>query len=336
MFQQARLKLTAVYLVLTLLISGTLSFLLYTRISAVLDVEFARIQERLQHQQDMLFPLPRAQQQLLRIEEEDISLAKSQIVIQLLYINAVIAAVFGVGGYFLSGKTLEPIRIAMDEQKRFISDAAHELRTPITALKTSLEVNLMDKRLTKKTTKILQENLEDAQNLENLTEALLLLSRGKNKDASFKKVLLHDVIQKAVKTVSPLAAAKRLKLKFPKKKNTTKVMGDKDLLIQILVIFLDNAIKYSDRGTIEVKTKKIRRGVEISVSDQGIGISRHHLPYIFDRFYRVDAARTKKGTNGHGLGLSIAQKIISEHGGSVSVASQEGQGTTFTIKLPTC
>jgi signal transduction histidine kinase len=268
--------------------------------------------------------------QLLR---NDLAEAKRDLARQLALVNGVIVLAAAGASYFLAGKTLAPIGAVMEEQKRFVGDAAHELKTPIAALKTSLEVNLMDKKLGREAKRILRENLEDVENLEELGERLLRLAQVDGKRLSRQMVMVNEVVEKAVRQVRPLASKKRISLKWAKTDEDWSVEGDRLALVELVAILLENAIKYSDPKTevaIEVGGSKDR--VRIEVTDQGMGIAKHHLPHIFERFYRVDAARSKNG--GYGLGLAVAKKIASEHDGRIEVESDLGKGSSFRVVLP--
>lgn len=332
MFTQARIKLTLWYLLIILCISGSLSLLFYLRANFVFQQEFARIERRFVREQNNFNPqvnIPPPP----RFLPEDLEAAKEQIIIQIIMINGLIVIFFIPAGYFLSGLTLHPIKKTMDEQKRFVSDAAHELKTPLTALKTSLEVSLMDKKLDHKAKKILQENLTDVNSLEKLTQNLLQLAQANNHNLQFKPVSLEKIINQAIKKINPLASKKQIKIKFKKLTQDYKIPGDETSLINLLVIFLDNSVKYSHSETkIAVTVQGLKNSVQVKISDNGIGIEEKHLPFIFNRFYRIDNSRTGSG---YGLGLSVAQKIIKQHHGSVKVESQPGKGTTFTLQFPT-
>lgn len=332
MFTKARIKLTLWYSLIILLISGTISTLFYVRTVDIIDREFARIEERLQSQRNQFAPMPRPGPLALRILPEDIESAKQKIISQLVLINGVIVALFAAAGYFLSGRTLRPIKIAMDEQKRFIGDAAHELRTPLTALKTSMEVNLMDNDLSPSSKNILQENLEDLIRLESLVESLLELARHENRPPVFEPVHIADIVARAVKHVQPIANKNQINIQLENIPENLSLNVNQESILRLLIIFLDNAIKYSDpESTVTISIELQSNQVLIRVQDQGVGIAKHHLPHIFDRFYRAESARSK---GGYGLGLSVAQKIVELHRGSISVESQVGVGSTFTIKLP--
>lgn len=263
---------------------------------------------------------------------EDLAAAKRRVLFILLYANGAILIFSGTAGYFLAGKTLKPIEGAMEEQKRFVADASHELRTPLTALKTSMEVALRDKKMPlKEARKTIKESLEDIDNLQSLTNGLLNLTHYQDNDGRlvFEEVDLAEVIKKAYKKISPLAKKKGVEIEF--QVDTSQIEANKESLEEMLVIFLDNAIKYtSEGGKVTVRAKFEKRYAVLEIKDTGIGIDKKDLPHIFDRFYRVDKSRSETG---FGLGLSIAKRIIDLHRGSIDVSSTIGKGTTFTIKL---
>ncbi|HWA52467.1 MAG TPA: HAMP domain-containing sensor histidine kinase [Patescibacteria group bacterium] len=265
-----------------------------------------------------------------------------RIVVTLVFINVIILAVSGLIGYFLAGITLAPISEMIDEQNRFISDASHELGTPLTSLKTAFEVYLREKKPTIEESKTLAtESIEEVNKLQTLSSSLLTLARHEKPivNTKIEKISLKEVVNSAVKQVNNMAHEKEISIACSddvvKLISNVKVYGDKDSLEQLLVIILDNAIKYSTKeSSIEIKTAKSDHHVLISVTDHGIGIAKEDLPHIFDRFYRTDMARSRKATGGYGLGLSIARKIVEEHGGSINVKSEINKGSTFEISLP--
>jgi signal transduction histidine kinase len=253
-----------------------------------------------------------------------------------MYINFGIFVFATGGGYWLAGETLEPIEKAMEDQKRFIADASHELRTPLTALKTSMEVALRSNESSvKKARAIIEENLESVNDMEALTTNLLsLASYDQNgQRLKFEDLELTEIIRKSVEKIKPLAEKKKIRIDLDLKE--TVVRGDQDSLERMMIVFLDNAVKYTEKkGKVEVNLSRENKYAEINVSDNGRGISEEDLPHIFDRFYRVDQSRCKDDVCGYGLGLSVAKKIIDLHRGSVVVKSELDQGTTFIAKLP--
>ncbi len=339
MFKSARLKLTAWYLLIIMLISISFSLAMYT----LLTDEFVRFESRQslrqQHQleQQFNFQEPGQHPQLsFRHDPELINETKNRIRLILLIINLTILGVSALSGYFLAGRTLRPIKQMVDEQNRFITDASHELRTPLTSLMTSIEVNLRNKKLSLKNAKdLLESNLYQAYSLRTLSDDLLALTQYQNNNGNiqFEEVNLVKIVDEALKAVNPLANKKQITIKNHTKDYSFE--GDHKSLVDVVVILLDNAIKYSsNKTTIEIVSKVLDHSVSIIIKDQGIGISREDLPHIFDRFYRADKSRSKGVASGYGLGLSIAKKIIGEHSGEINVESEVDKGTQFSVQIP--
>lgn len=331
MFRSARLKLASLYLVIIMTISIFFSFFIY-------NTTLVEVERVLKHQavefyaaRGLIPPPPN----FIQINPDLLIEARRQIVLRLLTINLIILGISGGIGYILSGKTLAPIEAMVDQQKRFISDASHELRTPLTALKSELEVNLRDKELTPQRAKeILMSNLEEVNNLQMLSDNLLRLTQYEDaRGWDFVKVSLQKVIADAWVKVAPLANQRQIAFESSVKNEYT--IGDAFSLTELFMILFDNAIKYSPKkSTVRVSAKAHDASMKLFVSDEGIGIPQENIPHIFDRFYRSDSSRSKHSVTGYGLGLSIAQKIIRLHKGSISVDSTIGRGTTFTLKLP--
>jgi signal transduction histidine kinase len=144
---------------------------------------------------------------------------------------------------------------------------------------------------------------------------------------------LKDISAEATQKVSAIATAKDIVIE--NKVDNIHLKGNETTLTELLVILLDNAIKYSEsKTTIKITSYQHDNYAYIKIADQGQGIAKLDLPHIFDRFYRSDLSRSKKETNGYGLGLSIAKKIVEDHKGSIKVKSILGKGSIFTIKLP--
>lgn len=234
--------------------------------------------------------------------------------------------------YYLARRTLEPIEKAMDAQSRFASDASHELRTPLAAMQAENEVALRDSGLTLPRAKqLLASNLEEVTRLRDLSDGLLRLARG-DKELERQPVWLDDVASDAMNVVITLAQAKHISIEETVPHVQT--MGDKQSLVRALVILLDNAIKYSDEHSVIRLGGTSGKQLSVYVQDVGVGIDAKHLSHIFDRFYRVDQARSKQEVSGYGLGLAIAKKIVEQHNGTISVKSAPQKGAIFTINLP--
>jgi len=254
----------------------------------------------------------------------------------LIIANGIIFVTSFVAGYVLAGKTLKPIEEVLNEQKRFVADASHELKTPLTALKTSIEVTLRDKKLNLNDAKhALKESLDDVDNLKRLSNDLLSLSSLQEGSNGFvkEKVNIKQIISESLKKITPMAKAK--KINITKAIEDVELTADKKSLEKLMTVMLDNAVKHTATGgKVVVSTKRARNSVVIKVQDNGIGISKSDHSRIFERFYQVDESRSKTKTPGFGLGLSIAKRIVIAHKGTISVKSELKKGSTFTVKLP--
>lgn len=336
MFKQARLRLTLWYVLIISVISLFFSFLIYSLINNEIT-RFANSQRnRIERQFIIQNPNPSRQPILTIVDEDLIKESRQRLRLSLLIVNGLIVIVSGSLSYFLAGLTLKPIQKMSDDQKRFISDASHELRTPITAMKSLFEVSLRDKNLDlKEAKKVINSGIDQSDRLKNLSDSLLELSRLEinHIESQFQVLSLKKIITESVSQIKPKADAK--KIKIISKTSNTKTFGDQNRLVELFTIFLDNAIKYSHSNTeIKIISKTIGKKNIIKIIDQGLGIDQKDLPKIFDRFYQADNARTKTNNSGYGLGLSIAQKIIESHHGSIKVSSQSNIGTKFIIYLP--
>lgn len=336
LIQTTLFKLTTVYLGIIMVICLFFSAELYRFSTNELEQSYRRQSEIIQ--QDM--PRLRAllvDPDFLASRNDELASGKQRIFMQLVYVNLLLMAVAGVVSYLLARRTLRPIQEAHDAQSRFTADASHELRTPLAAMQTEIEVALRDPDLNKKhAVELLNSNLEELAKLRTLSDELLRLARLQDsRDLPKRAVALADVQAEAIQRVLPLAERKHI-LIVQSGKPGARVLGDAASLTEMLVILLDNAIKYSpERTQIELTTTVQARSATLTVRDQGIGIKASDLPHIFERFYRADSSRNKQtGVSGYGLGLSIAKRIIDLHGGRISVASEPGKGTAFTAVLP--
>lgn len=334
MFNSARIKLTAWYLLILMIISVFFSLIIYKGISNEISrfSQSQRIRIERRFRENNYFP----QRPLRFIDPDLIEETKHRLILILILINSGIFFIVGSLSYFLAGKTLRPIQEIMEEQNRFISDASHELRTPLTALKSSLEVTVRDKNLSiidaKKT---MNESIEDVNDLQGLSDSLLDLSQNQKPFflSNLKNISLNYCINEAVKKVTPLAEQRQISIK--KNIEEINIKGVKNELINLFIIILDNAIKYNSiKTSIKIDAKKINNQTVIEIKDQGIGIEKKDLSFIFDRFFRADQSRSKENVKGYGLGLSIAKKIVLSHHGKISVTSQVDKGSIFTIYFP--
>ncbi|MFL0248464.1 sensor histidine kinase [Candidatus Clostridium stratigraminis] len=229
---------------------------------------------------------------------------------------------------------LDRLQDSYEIQNRFVSDASHELRTPIAVIQGY--ANLLD-RWGKEDKAVLDESVtaikSEAENMKNLIEQLLFLARSdKNtQKIEMSEFQVKEVIDEVIKETKMIDSTHNI---INEKNEQLKIVADKNLLKQALRIFIDNSIKYTPEGG-NIKLNSYFKGgsLVIEIDDTGIGISKEDLPHIFDRFYRADKSRTKK-SGGTGLGLSIAKWIILKHKGSVEVQSRPHYGTKMSLRIP--
>jgi signal transduction histidine kinase len=229
---------------------------------------------------------------------------------------------------------MDRIQKSYEQQNRFVSDASHELRTPISVIQGY--ANLLD-RWGKEDKSVLEESItaikSEAENMKDLVEKLLFLARS---DKNTQKVELTDfklneLVEELIKETKLIDTKHKIINEYNEK---VIINGDKKLLKEAFRIFIDNSIKYTpENGIIKINLYTKAKQLILEIEDTGIGISKEHLPHIFDRFYRADESRTKE-TGGTGLGLSIAKWIILKHKGNIEVQSKPGYGTRFIIILP--
>ncbi|MEZ4663166.1 MAG: ATP-binding protein [Caldilineaceae bacterium] len=245
-------------------------------------------------------------------------------------------------------------------EQQFTADASHELRTPLSAMQTIIDGTLARRRAPDEYAQALEDLSHETKHMRTLTEGLLHLARADATDhnrpvsngvygiqsqaesgaaepfqrpATFEEIDLALLLQDVVDSMRPLADEKGLRIVYGLPPERLLLAGDGDDLIRLFINLLDNAIKYTNQGSIAVTARSSSdQLLMVTIRDTGIGIAPEHLPHIFDRFYRVDGARSKTGS---GLGLAIAQSIAETHGGAISVESEQGKFTTFRVRLAT-
>ena len=221
-----------------------------------------------------------------------------------------------------------------DMQKQFLSDVSHELKTPMSAIIGSVEIL---KRDGMESPEIFNEFmdilLKESYRMQNIINDILELSRLDQTKVTldYQELDIKAVVKESFDLFEPLAKEKHLSLIYHNKIKESLIL-DYSTIKTILSNFISNAIKYSNEGVITIKTKKEDNTFILSVQDEGIGIPKNKLNYIYDRFYQVDKSRSSKISTG--LGLSIVKKIVELNQGTIDVESIEGIGSTFTVKLP--
>lgn len=219
----------------------------------------------------------------------------------------------------------------IEHQKQFVADASHELKTPLTVIGSYAD---MLKRWGRDNEAVRDEAIEaisqETERLQKLIRSMLALAEAEQDDRL--NVTRFDVTAVVRELAQMLGKTFSREIRVHSSSPSVPLRGDKDKIRQLLLILLDNAIKYS-KEAIDVSIRQDRTGVKLEVADSGIGIPENEIPFLFERFYRVDSARQRR-TGGSGLGLSIAKRLIDLHKGSVEVFSKPGKGTTISIHFP--
>jgi len=227
------------------------------------------------------------------------------------------------------------LETAFRKQRQFAADASHELRTPLAIIQAESSLSLDKKRTQADYRKSLELVSQEVSYMAEIIGKLLLLARSESPDepSNFQEVNVRDLLTELSSDVESLAQEKGLAFSFGQLDNLT-VKGDRLKLRQLFLNLLDNAIRYTPSGGA-VSGSLVRKNSSafVTVCDTGVGIPSEHLPHIFDRFYRVDTARSRED-GGSGLGLAIASSIAKLHGGEIQVESQVGKGSAFYVTLP--
>ncbi|MEW5873228.1 MAG: HAMP domain-containing sensor histidine kinase [Chloroflexota bacterium] len=251
----------------------------------------------------------------------------------LLLLGAASSVLLGFGSWQLSGQTLGPAQRSWDQQQAFISNASHELRTPLTLIKASAEFGLRSQP-GEEHQQLLQDILGECDYMDRLVDDLLLLSRLDTHRLKLGRepVSLSNLLGETAQQAQKLALQKDIHLEVVRAQGV--VWGDPTRLRQVLLILLDNAMRFTpDGGSIRLEAAQKRKTCQIMVSDNGCGIAPEHLPHIFERFYQANPTGEAQARS-NGLGLSIAKGLMQAQGGEISIQSQPGQGTRVTLELP--
>lgn len=333
MFNQAKIKLTFYYTLILVCITTGFSVVIFTSVSYItntaLENQFRRFESQYNRQNIGFYPQLRPPELFRPNHIETLIEIRDRVAKNLVVINLGLWTGSSLLAYYLAGLTLKPIETMHEQQKRFTSDAAHEMRTPLTSMKTELEVCLRDKNFNANQAKqIILSSIDEVNRLSELTEHLLTLGKIQSNNHYNKESLdLSEIINQITNKYPAAPLKTRL--------TQSLIHGNKADIQRLVTNLVDNAIKYNkDANNINITTENTHNKVILTVQDQGIGISDQDLPHIFEPFYKADSSRTKTSKSGVGLGLAIVYEIVKKHSGSIKVESIVNQGTTFTIEIP--
>lgn len=257
--------------------------------------------------------------------------SKSKNFLSFLGITAIITLIFS---YVIIKIALIPARNALQAQKRFSKNVAHELRTPLSIIKTNTEVALLDEKLPSDFKEVFKSTNEEVDRASSIINNLLNINNLITlEQIKSEKVNLVKIVETAILKLSKLAKKKHIKISL-KKNGASIIWGNSTALEQIALNIIKNAITYTPfGGSISISIKLDNNYVALSVMDNGVGISEKDMHHIFEPFYRVEESRNRK-TGGHGLGLSIVNELVKLHAGKISVKSRVNEGTTIVVFLP--
>lgn len=252
--------------------------------------------------------------------------------------GVVALALTAIGGTWLTRQSLQPIEKSFQQLKQFTADASHELRSPLTVIKTSVGViQMYPERIHPADAEKFEAIASASNQMTRLVEDLLLLARMDRTLATMTHnwipVPIDEIIEDLLDWAELSASQKQITLKSKLLTNVL-VLGDAQQLKRLFANLLDNAVQYTlAGGEVTITIERLEEDALINVRDTGIGIAPEDLPYVFDRFWRADRARTHR-EGGTGLGMAIAQTIAFTHGGKITVTSQLGLGSCFQVRLP--
>ena len=271
---------------------------------------------------------------------EEIDDARNQLLLVLIIGGLLTLILIGLGGFWLTKKAIEPIEASFQKLKQFTADASHELRSPLTAIKASVDLmRSHPERVHPKDAKKLTAIANATMQMNHTLEDLLFLARNDANPTTITTnrqrthIDLEALLQNCFVLLEPLANDKKITFKAQLNSDIYTI-GDKAQLSRLFSNLLENALQYTpEGGTVNLSLNKHNRFGIVRVRDTGIGISSEQIPHVFDRFWRANKARSRR-EGGTGLGLAIAQAIAKSHGGKITVESKVDVGSCFQIRLP--
>lgn len=263
--------------------------------------------------------------------------ARTRLSMNLFVVAVTVLAIVLLISFYLADKAIDPFKVAWENQRQFIADASHELKTPLAITSANLEaISVSTKNLNKSQKKWLGYIKNENERMQKLINDLLSLARVDKTNYNVKTTVFNfsKLTKDVVLPMEALVFEKGLKLTCDISPGIY-IKSDCEKLRQVMVILIDNAIKYTNKGgTISINLHPDKkRFVNLSIENTGRGISAEEMPFIFDRFYRVDKARTGDENSSYGLGLSIAKATIDKIGGKITAVSTKNKTTTFNIQF---
>ena len=328
MFRQARLRLTLLYSAIFLVLFWTLSFGIYLWMNRFFgDTAGRHFHHSVNNERQLT-----GNSNISAEPASDIVMDQLRNV--LLFLDAVLLLAIPAITWFLTVRTLDPVQKAYAREKQFLTDASHDLRTPLSILRGEIEITLQKDRAKEEYIKTLESNKEEVNDLISLVENMLFFARENKQYQNMQKeqVDLTDLLAERIMVFQQPADQKKLQLTFHPPEQSIVIQANPQLLKRLFTSLFDNAVKYTPAGgKITVKLSQDKNNAHVSITDTGIGIPQEQQEKVFDRFYRADTARSEKG---YGLGLSIAKQITDFHGGTIHLDSKVGKGTKVTLIFP--
>ncbi|QCX32913.1 GHKL domain-containing protein [Caloramator sp. E03] len=266
--------------------------------------------------------------------------SEQQILSSMIYTFILVAFIMLIVIYFISrffaNKAIKPVKEAFEKQQQFITDASHELKTPLTVINTSVDVLLSNSSDTiSSQSKWLYYIKSESERMAKLTNDLLYLTQmdTSNNKMFFSNFNVSEIVENVILTMEAIIFEHNISLNYTIEPNLI-TFGNSDQIREVVMILLDNAIKYTNNsGSINVSLKKHNNNILLTVTNTGKGIPEEDLEKIFDRFYRIDKSRSRN-SGGYGLGLAIAKAIINQHKGKIYAKSIINEKTSFYVELP--
>lgn len=338
LFHSARLKLTGFYFAVLVIFCLLLTF----GVRAFTDHELQqgdtarsgavyKIFDRL-YDPDLMSQPPPTDRYFANTEHRQSDVIRRRLNQEFLWMDLGLLAVGAVLSYWYAGRTLRPIEEAHEQQKRFTADASHELRTPLASMKLENEVFLRQKHFGEQDAReLIASNLEEVERLERLATNLLALNHYGHGVLAAQAVPVIELVEEACKRVRREVVARDLR--FETQLAPATLQADRESLTELLTILFDNAAKYGPKnGSVEIAGRQQGSNYVLTVRDHGLGIASEDLPYIFERMYRGDKARSSK-ISGHGIGLSLAQQIAAANGATLTAGNHPEGGAVFTLTI---